>query len=208
MTREPRGVVFDYGNVIASFDVRKYFGKITGYTTLSPAELREAMKRPPGLMDLYESGKISSEEFFTEIVRRGKLSITLAEFLPIYSDIFTPIVPTQQLIERLKGHYRIGLLSNTSEWHFEHEIRQNRIFPLFDSVTLSYEVGARKPSPRIYHDALRKLKLAPEECVYIDDITEFAGAATDLGMRGIHYRTPEELIRSLKEAGVRIIEMP
>jgi putative hydrolase of the HAD superfamily len=106
------------------------------------------------------------------------------------------------LIRQLKARYRLGLLSNTSEWHFLHGIRPTEVFPLFDAVTLSFEVGVMKPGEGIYRDALEKLDLPPEACVYIDDIGEFADAATALGLHGIQYVDDETLMHRLAAIGV------
>ena len=88
------------------------------------------------------------------------------------------------------GRYRLGLLSNTNEWHFDHSIRTVDVFPLFDAVTLSYEVGAMKPAPVIYEDMLKKLGVPAGDCVYFDDIQENVDAGIRAGMHGtaVHHR--------------------
>jgi HAD superfamily hydrolase (TIGR01509 family) len=54
-------------------------------------------------------------------------------------------------------------------------------------------VHALKPAPEIYFDALSKLGVRPPECVYVDDIEQYADAARELGMTAIHYRSPLDL---------------
>ncbi len=76
------------------------------------------------------------------------------------------------------------------------------VFSLFDTVTLSFEVGALKPEPEIYLDALRKLSLPPEACVFIDDIGKYAEGAAEVGIRGIRYTGHAELVRELSSLGV------
>ena len=78
------------------------------------------------------------------------------------------------------------------------------IFPLFDSVTLSFEVKAMKPDERIYRDAVGKLRVLPGECVYVDDIEANAEGANRLGMRGIRYVTHPSLLDSLAAAGIAV----
>jgi putative hydrolase of the HAD superfamily len=71
-------------------------------------------------------------------------------------------------------------------------------------VTLSFEVKAMKPDERIYRDAVGKLRVRAEECVFIDDIEANAEGARRLGMAGIRYVTHGALIESLGAAGVDI----
>jgi putative hydrolase of the HAD superfamily len=78
------------------------------------------------------------------------------------------------------------------------------IFPLFDSVTLSFEVKEMKPGERIYLDAVGKLQARPGECVYIDDIEAYAEGARRLGLQGIRYVSHGVLLESLDAVGVRV----
>jgi putative hydrolase of the HAD superfamily len=195
-------VVFDYGNVISRFDVRLYINAITPYSSLAPEDLLQSLRNSSTVIGSYESGGISSDEFLMRISENCSLSITREQFLKAYNNIFEPIESTQGLIRRLHGRYRLGLLSNTSEWHFQYEISRNPVFPLFEAVTVSHEVKARKPEKAIYLDMLNKLSLPPAACVYIDDIAEFAAAATTLGMHGVHYTTHGKLLEDLAELGI------
>ncbi|MGB7630749.1 MAG: HAD family phosphatase [Candidatus Deferrimicrobium sp.] len=196
-----RGVIFDFGNVICSFDVEIFLAKLHGWSGLDVETLRDQVYGSR-LHSRYERGEISSEEFRGRIVRTTGARVPVESFEEGFTDIFTPLGDTQALIRGLKGKYRLGLLSNTNECHFRRHIRRVPVFPLFDTVTLSFEVGALKPEPPIYRDALRKLSLPPEECVYIDDIVEYAEGARALGIHGIRYTGHAELLRELSGLGV------
>ena len=196
-----RGVIFDFGNVICSFDVDVFLAKLHEWSGLDVETLRDRIYGS-GLHSRYERGEISSREFHREVVHRSGVDVPVEELAAGFSDIFTPLEPTQELIRALKGTVRLGLLSNTNEWHFLRYIRKVPVFPLFDAVTLSFEVGALKPEPEIYLDALRKLSLPPEACVFIDDIGKYAEGAAVLGIRGIRYTGHEELLGELTALGV------
>ena len=196
-----RGIIFDFGNVICSFDVEKFLSKLHEGSGLDVETLR-ARIYGSRLHSRYERGDISSKEFHREVIRCIGVDIPVEELADWFSDIFTPLESTQRLIRMLKGKYRLGLLSNTNEWHFLRHIRKVPVFPLFDAVTLSFEVGALKPEPEIYLDALRKLSLPPEECVFIDDIGKYAEGAAALGIRGIRYTDHADLLRALSGLGV------
>jgi FMN phosphatase YigB (HAD superfamily) len=96
------------------------------------------------------------------------------------------------------------MLSNTNELHYTHNICTVAVFPLFDAVTLSFEVKAMKPARPMYDDILEKLAVTPEECVYIDDLNENVITANFLGMRGILFMTPEKLVQDLQRMGVNL----
>jgi putative hydrolase of the HAD superfamily len=193
-----RGIIFDYGNVIAEFHPERFLAAIAPRSSLSPSELKRLFYHDASLVVHYESGMIDSEEFFRRVVEACRLKISQEEFHLAFTNIFTPIPATQSLIKRLKPHFKLGLLSNTNPWHYEAEIATLEVFPLLDAVTLSYEVGAMKPAEKIYRDALGKLQLKADECVYIDDIAENVEAARRLGMHAIQYVSHEQLLASLR----------
>ncbi len=196
-----RAVIFDFGGVINSFDVGIFLRKLASRSEKTVAEIGSLIYGS-GLPVLYESGRISSAEFFARLVKLCGLRMSEEEFVPAFTEIFTPIEPTLGLIRRLRGRYRLGLLSNTNEWHFRRHIESIPVFPLFDAVTLSYEVKEMKPGERIYRDSLGKLGLPPEACVFIDDIEENVAAARKLSMRAIRYEGHDRLVAALAEMDV------
>ncbi|MGE5190294.1 MAG: HAD family hydrolase [Gemmatimonadota bacterium] len=196
-----RAVVFDFGGVVSDFDVGIFLRRIAPRAGKTADEIGSLIYGS-GLPVLYESGRISSAEFFSRLAALCGLRMSEAEFVTAFTEIFTPIEPTLDLIRRLKGRTRLGLLSNTNEWHFRGHIATLSVFPLFDAVTLSYEVGTMKPGERIYRDVLDKLGLPPEACVFIDDIAENVAAARKLSMRAILYEGHDRLVEALAELSV------
>jgi putative hydrolase of the HAD superfamily len=95
-----------------------------------------------------------------------------------------------------RGGIRTALLSNS--WGGTGYPRE--LFPeLFDAVVISSEVGMRKPEERIFRHAAELLGLAPEECVFIDDIEANVLAARTLGLAGLHHQDPRLTIGQLSD---------
>lgn len=196
--------IFDFGNVICSFDPRYFLLRAQQYSSLPPESLLASLPQAHGIMRVYETGLMTSDEFYSRICSTCRLSVSRDDFIKAYTRIFAPIPSTYALIRELRPHYKLGLLSNTNEWHFEYGIRSTEVFPLFDTVTLSYEVKAMKPAREIYLDAINKLGVAPAACVYIDDLEENVAAAKELGMLALLFRTGDELRAALVRMGVQI----
>jgi putative hydrolase of the HAD superfamily len=198
-----QGVLFDFGNVVCAFDNDIFLRRLMPHTGLRFEDLKAAVYASD-LPARYESGRISSEQFFREASIRGSLSISREEFFRAFTEIFTPLPGTFRLIRDLKKAYKVGLLSNTNKCHYERYFKSVEIFPLFDSVTLSFQVKEMKPGERIYRDALGKLGLRPQECVFIDDIEAYAEGARRIGLQGIRYVSHASLLESLDAIGVRV----
>lgn len=196
-----QAVIFDFGNVLCAFDNGRTAAALAPVCGLSPGELARRIQGSD-LPRAYEAGEIPSPGFLAGVSELCGCPFDEGLFLRAFTDIFTPIPGTWQLVRELKGRVRLGLLSNTNPWHFEYGIRTTALFPLFEAVTLSYEVGALKPDRRIFEDALAKLALPPEACVFVDDIPGFVEGARSLGIHGIPFTSPGALRTALRDLGV------
>lgn len=88
---------------------------------------------------------------------------------------------------------RTGLLSNS--WGAEYD--RNGWDELFDDVVISGEVGLRKPEPEIYLLAAHRLGLAPQQCVFVDDLPINVRGAAKVGMVGVHHTSLQTTAQEL-----------
>jgi HAD superfamily hydrolase (TIGR01509 family) len=99
----------------------------------------------------------------------------------------------------LKGRYKLGILSNTSNDEvFSHIFTPDQL-ALFDEVTLSRHLGVAKPDTRVYEAMASKLDLLPKECLFIDDREHHVDGAREAGMRAILFTNVAELKGELVE---------
>ena len=71
---------------------------------------------------------------------------------------------------------------------------------LFEVVVDSAFVGLRKPDPAIYRLTCERLGVAPERCVFVDDVEVNCAAAAELGMAAVLFRSSEQAIAEVREA--------
>jgi putative hydrolase of the HAD superfamily len=199
-----RAIVFDFGNVVAFFSHRRAAEQLAAYTDL-PAEAIFASVFGGQLEDDYEAGRITTAEFMGLVRETCRLHCTDAQFAAAYADIFTANPDTCALIPRLKSRYRLLLLSNTSELHADQFRRQfAATLGLFDHLVLSYEIGLRKPDPKLYDHCRRLAARAASECLFLDDLPANVEGARARGWQGLVYRRGDDLMRALAECGVSL----
>jgi putative hydrolase of the HAD superfamily len=76
-----------------------------------------------------------------------------------------------------------------------------RLEPEFDALVLSFEVGAMKPDPAIYREALARLGAAdPARCVFVDDQVRYCDGAAAVGLQTFLILRPEEALEGRPEA--------
>lgn len=200
-------VYFDLGNVLIFFSLQKLISNLSRCTGISPKEIEDFFFKTD-LRERYEKGLIRTEQVYQKFLSRAPKSFTLAEFTLAFSDIFTPNHEIWPLVEQLKkAGLRLVLLSNTSECHFNYAEAHYPVLRLFDHKVLSYEVGVWKPDLGIFQHALMHAQCPPEECFYIDDISEFIESARKAGLPGEIFTDVPKLKRHLAERGCDFIAL-
>lgn len=110
---------------------------------------------------------------------------------------------------REKG-LKLAIVSNCSSEEVQ-VIKESRIYPYFDVVILSYEVGMRKPEQRIYADAMKRLNVRAEECIFVGDggSNELEGAK-GVGMKAIQAKwyTNHHSVKRENISGFQTAENP
>lgn len=89
-------------------------------------------------------------------------------------------------LKKLKGKYKLGVLTNTDSLSFEILEKKFEIGRIFDAVITSYEIGLLKPDDGIFAAALEKLGTQKNETLMVGDSPEDdVEAAEKFGMRGV-----------------------
>lgn len=194
-------IIFDLGNVILNFDHMIICRKLASLSSLSPEQVYEIIFKS-GLERLYDEGKISTQNFFEKVTNKLGLNISFEEFKIIWQDIFWINEGIQEILLNLKGRYKLFLLSNTNPLHFEFAREKFDILEALNEYILSYEVGFSKPAVEIFNEVLKKARVEPAKCIYIDDISEHIASSNKIGMKGILFQSIEGLKRDLIKYGV------
>jgi HAD superfamily hydrolase (TIGR01509 family) len=199
-----RAIISDIGRVIVGVDVSRSIAGLSAGISLSPQEIWSAIENDPRWPDLQE-GRITPRDWHLQIVRRLGANLTYDQFIQAWNSALLPEpLQSDSLWAALAKNYRLALLSNTDPIHVAHMESTFTFFKYFPVRIYSCVVGASKPSPVVYLEALRASKVQSNEAVYIDDLRENVDAAKALGMSGIHCTVPETLTDSLRELGISI----
>jgi putative hydrolase of the HAD superfamily len=189
-------IIFDLGNVILNFDHMIICRKLSKISKYSASKICEIMFSSD-LQRLYDQGKIESYDFFKKVSDKLNIKISFNDFKLIWEDIFSLNQGMSELLLSLKRRYKIFLLSNTNEMHFEYIKNKFKVIEIIDEYILSYKLGITKPDKRIYYEALKKANLSSYESIYIDDIKEYVITANKIGMIGIHFKSIKKLKKEL-----------
>lgn len=89
------------------------------------------------------------------------------------------------VLDRLRRRHRLAVVSN-SNGTVREKLRRVGLWPYFETVVDSHEVGVEKPDPRIFRIAMERVRARPHESVYVGDLyhVDVAGARA-AGMRAL-----------------------
>ena len=116
----------------------------------------------------------------------------------------------KEVLEALKGQYKLGLLSNNIVEYVRGPLEHLGLEHFFDVVVISGEENTRKPEPEIFHRALQRIRTKPSEAMMVgDSILEDVAAAKRVGMTAVWVNRsgeepelevkPDYTIRDLRE---------
>jgi putative hydrolase of the HAD superfamily len=113
--------------------------------------------------------------------------------------MFAGVEPDREMVEAVRLARRAGvrtaLVSNS--WGV-HRYPHDMFDELFDGVVISAEEGIRKPARKMYELGAERAGVAPEQCVYVDDLPFNLTPAAELGMATVHHTSAETTIPELE----------
>ena len=131
------------------------------------------------LWELYREDKITKVDlnrtrFLKPLEHYGIHDVELADHLSedyvYWSPRIVRLVPgTMELLEYLKPKYHLHLITNGFEEVQDTKLTLSGMKPYFETLTVSEEVGVKKPNPEIFQYALRKAHATAEESLMIGD---------------------------------------
>lgn len=92
------------------------------------------------------------------------------------------------ILPLLKKNARLYILSNHVREIMFPFAKRNHFSKYFDAMYISFMIGHLKPDFGTYEFFLKKTKLKPSECLFIDNELPNVQAAKDLGFNAMHYR--------------------
>ncbi|WP_343304700.1 HAD family phosphatase [Chitinophaga niabensis] len=194
-------IIFDLGGVLLNID---YQLTHKAFTDLGIADFNTHFSQlhANSLFEDLETGKVNEEEFLEKIKAHLPAGVTNEAIITAWNAMLLDYpVARLQLLQQLRQHYNLFLLSNTNAIHlaaFNTILEKSRgissLASFFDRTYYSHLVGLRKPGKEIYQLILDENDLRPEHTLFIDDTLPNVEAAKELGIQAIHLQAPKTIL--------------
>jgi 2-haloacid dehalogenase len=93
-------------------------------------------------------------------------------------------------------------LTNWSAETFPVALQRYNFLHWFDGIIMSGEERTRKPFPEIYQVLLDRYNVNNSEAIFIDDSLRNVEGAEAMGIAGIHFQSPHQLLQHLEQRQV------
>jgi epoxide hydrolase-like predicted phosphatase len=204
-----KAIVFDYGGVIKIND-SDLIADVCEYLNINKEDwLKEYFK----INHLANTQDVSSEDIFKMVTLKfddGEEAQN--HVLDLMKSDKGKYHLNNELIDIIKEFrnkgYKTALLSNNSI-ELRNKLEDIGIINIFDEVIISAEVGFQKPEPKIFQILFDKLRVKPNEVVFIDDTPRSLGGAGDIGYIPVLFKDNESLKLELSNIleGKRILKI-
>jgi putative hydrolase of the HAD superfamily len=201
-------VIWDFGGVVTSSPFEA-FNRYEAERGIPHDTIRRINAADPdsNAWALFERAEIDAATFdtmFAEEAARIGHDIRGNEVLALLSGDIRPRMVAALDTIKAAGH-KLGCITNnvpagkgagmsTSE---RKAAAVAEVMTRFDHIIESSKAGIRKPDPRIYAMMCETLSVAPERCIYLDDLGINCKPAAAMGMRAIKVTGEEQALADL-----------
>ncbi len=194
-------VLFDFGGVILSSPFEA-FAEYENEIGLPPDTIRKINATNPdtNAWAQFERREVSSEEFVS-LFEKEALSLGYElNAQRILEGLHGSLRPEMvEALTKCSSKFKTAMLTNNitpmGEQDLDEEVK--KVVEIFDLLIESSIEGCRKPEEKFYEIACERLKVKPENCVFLDDLGINLKPARTMGMSTIKVINPEDAIKEL-----------
>ena len=192
-------VFFDLFGVLLGIDqsvVIQYLSKLTDTPYLDAREI--ALGEP--FMRL-ERGEITFKEYVEAIrvMLPNGSHIDGDDLRDIWMNSKIGEMPAVSLLDELLNHYKVWVISNTTESHIKSLKSQFTFLEKINGIVTSERAGVHKPHPNIFQFALAEANCDVTSALFIDDSYTNIESAENLGLVSHHYTDFDRLVGCLQK---------
>ncbi|OSZ81025.1 HAD family hydrolase [Chitinophagaceae bacterium IBVUCB2] len=193
-------IIFDLGGVLIDWNPKYVFNE----TYFESEEKREYFFNHICTSDWNEeqdAGRSIVEATEELITKFPDWEESIRDFYGRWTEMLNgPIHDTVEIFRQLKesSKYKTYALTNWQAGLFDIALVRYNFLHWFDGRVVSGEEKTRKPFPEFYNILLDRYNVKEEESLFIDDNVRNVKAAEELGIKSIHFQSPEQLLEELK----------
>ena len=195
-----KNIIFDFGGVICNIDIsltEKAFYDLG----VKKFDKSYSTTERDNFFGAFETGKITAQQFRDTLKEYIEGEVTNDDIDRVWNVLLQDIPEKRiELLKQLRSTYRLFLLSNTNQIHYERYLSDlQKIYgfsdfnELFDKAYFSHHINLRKPFPEIFEFVVNDADILASETLFIDDSPEHVEGARKVGLHAYHLKQGEDI---------------
>jgi putative hydrolase of the HAD superfamily len=194
-----KAVIFDLGAVVVDFTNQDYYAQLAKKTGL---KFRTVEKTFDGMeLDLMEKGRMKLGTFEKKMAEKLNIKGIGLGWCDFFVENAKINFDVQELVGMLHKEYITAFISNVDKSRYIYTRKMINL-DFFDYKFASCYIGSRKPERKIYDFAIKRMGIAYENAVFIDDLQENVDGAKKLGIKAIRFENRRKLDKELYKLGL------
>ncbi len=202
-------IIFDLGHVLVDIDPKrslKAFGQLVerkednAQTSLITADGLLG-GHSSKLIDLYQIGEITTDQFCGKILQYCKKGVTKEQIIEAWLAMLLPVQQRKRelLLHLHERNIPFYILSNINDTHVDWVYQNLPEINLSSGIFFSNEIHIAKPDLRAYQLLIEKTGINPQETLYIDDLQPNIDGGQQVGLQTLLAPDDEAWISKVEE---------
>ena len=203
MSTTPAAVIFDMDDVLCRYHFDKRLTCLSEMTGVGAETINEVIWEQ-GFDEEGDAGRYTAEQYHRLFCERIGAELSREQWLKARAVSIEPDHEVLEMARRVKGNAILALLTNNGPLLKE---SIDRVFPevaeIFgERAHFSCEFDTCKPDPRVFLRLVDRLRVAPEETLFIDDTASYIEGAAVAGLMTHHFQSAARLRNELESYGL------
>jgi len=196
-------IIFDFGAVLIDWEPRRLYRKIFDNENDMEEFLTKICTHDWNVQQ--DAGRTLEDATNLLVKKHPKFKSEIEAFYGRWEEMLGgPIQSTVDILELLqkRNTHRLYGLTNWSAETFPIALRDYYFLQYFEGILVSGVEKLIKPDPEIYKLILERYDINPKTAIFIDDSEKNVKGAEACGIKGIHFKSGEQLKKDLEKLGV------
>lgn len=181
------------------------FIKALGELGVSEAEAKRVFLKSEQMNQQYKNGHLTDDQFWSWAASEWKLDKTPQELMELLIASYDVDPNVVEVVRKVRASgYKTLICTNNFPARINGLQKRFGFLNDFDAWVFSYEVGASKPSVKIFEELVKRGGVPAESIVFADDNPDTLAGAKELGIVTFVYEGFEKFMEQLRGLGVKI----
>jgi glucose-1-phosphatase len=172
---------------------------------ISEEEAKKVFLKSDQMNKMYKEGKMTDDEYWSWAIKEWGIDLTVQEVIDLLIEGYEVNNDVVKIVREVRDKgYKTLICTNNFPARIKGLDKRFDLLADFDASVFSYEIGATKPSTKIFQTLVDRSGVNAEEIVFADDNDANLAGAKEVGIQAFFYEGFDHFMNKLKELGVKL----